>query len=83
MVVDNNDPEHCVEDFALMRLCRHFVLSNSTFGWWAAWLSDQPGKIVVAPEQWYTEHCPWNHRDLLPEDWVKVPDALEEVAASS
>lgn len=31
------------------------VISNSTFSWWAAWLSQQrnPNTLVIAPRQWY------------------------------
>jgi len=35
--------------FQLMTRCRHFILSVSTFGWWAAWLAAHPEKIVLHP----------------------------------
>jgi hypothetical protein len=59
------------EDFRLMRACRHFIVANSTFSWWAAWLADGPGKIVIAPRRWYRDD-PEGHltRDLLPSGWM-------------
>lgn len=54
----------------LMTNCRHFIIPNSSFGWWAAWLSQHSGKIVVAPKQWFGEGNA-NTKDLLPQDWVK------------
>lgn len=46
-------PHSAAEDLALMQLCRHFILSNSTFSWWAQYLGDFPGKRVFAPGRWY------------------------------
>lgn len=41
------------DDLALMQRCRHFVLSNSTFSWWAQYLGNAKDKRVFAPDRWY------------------------------
>jgi hypothetical protein len=40
------------QDLALMASCRHHVIPNSTFAWWAAWLASDPFKTVHLPSQW-------------------------------
>lgn len=37
------------EELWLMSRCRGFVIGNSTFSWWAAWLAQAPDLLVVAP----------------------------------
>ena len=44
-------PGSAAHDLALMQLCRHFILSNSS--WWAQYLGDAPDKLVFAPDRWY------------------------------
>ncbi len=39
-------------DLRLMSLCRHAVVANSTFSWWAAFLNRNPKKLVFCPERW-------------------------------
>ena len=53
----------------LMTRCHHFIIPNSTFGWWAAWLSENPGKMIVAPKQWvnYPGLDPTN---IIPQGWI-------------
>lgn len=67
LVSHNKGDERAHEDFHLMSLCRHFVLSNSTFGWWPAWLNEQPGGVVAAPALRF-----WDNRDILPAHWTAV-----------
>lgn len=40
------------EDLYLMKHCRHFIMSNSTYSWWAQFLGQAEDKVVVAPKKW-------------------------------
>jgi hypothetical protein len=55
----------------LMRACRHFIIPNSSFAWWAVWLNDSPEKIVVAPRNWFNDPD-IDTSDLVPQDWVRL-----------
>jgi Glycosyl transferase family 11 len=57
------------EDLWLMSLCRHQVIANSTFSWWAAWLNNNPGKKVVAPGKWHGKKEA-GQNNLLPSEWI-------------
>ena len=49
---DEGSPEI---DLYIMSKAEHFVISNSTFSWWSAWLSDSPEKKVIAPKKWFND----------------------------
>ena len=55
----------------LMTLCKSFVLSNSSFGWWAAWLCRNPDKTVVRPDRWF-KLPGGDNPDICPRDWIKL-----------
>lgn len=62
-------------DFWLMRQCQHFIIGNSTFAWWAAWLTEQvrAGTQVFAPIRIIDpkqSNTAWGFPGLLPERWI-------------
>ena len=48
--VDLNNPDY--EELRLMYNCKHFIIANSTFSWWAQFLSENKSKKVCAPSIW-------------------------------
>ena len=59
------------EDLYLMSQCGHNIIANSSFSWWGAWLNNNPGKIVIAPNKWYNSG-PQDTQDLIPSTWIRI-----------
>jgi hypothetical protein len=69
--IDHNKEENSWIDMLLMSSCRHTVIANSSFSWWAAWLNPNPDKIVIAPKNWFKTKD-LDTTTLLPEEWIKI-----------
>ena len=60
-------------ELQLMAQHTHFIIANSTFSWWAAWLGRADEKAVVAPAVAFRgPTTSWGHDGLLPERWLRA-----------
>lgn len=75
VVVDFNGPDTDFEDMRLMSLCRHNIIANSSFSWWAAWLNTHAEKRVMAPSKWLNDPA-LQIRDNIPESWEQIEVSL-------
>lgn len=55
----------------LMKACKHFIIPNSSFAWWAVWLNEQENKHVIAPKKWFAEGD-YDTKDLVPKEWERM-----------
>ena len=65
IVAEDNDQFH---DLCLMSMCDDFIIANSSFSWWGAWLGNR-GK-VVAPKQWFGKGLNHDTKDLYCDGWI-------------
>jgi hypothetical protein len=69
----HNPPERGHDDLRLMAQCKHFILANSSFSWWGAWLADYPEKMVIAPNDWFGNIDANRHTDhIVPKQWIQI-----------
>jgi hypothetical protein len=59
------------EDLYLMSVCKHQIIANSSFSWWAAWLNENQNKKIIAPSQWFKTNA-LSNKDLIPDDWIRI-----------
>ena len=69
MVAEGNDNRY---DLCLMSLCDDFIIANSSFSWWGAWLANCG--TVIAPNRWFGEGytAQNNTCDVVPSSWIKL-----------
>jgi len=70
LVSKGNSPYH---DLYLMSRCKDFIIANSSFSWWGAWLSNYDK--VIAPSKWFgVNNADKKTDDVYCSDWIKVGD---------
>lgn len=57
------------EKLRLMYSCKHFIIPNSTFAWWAQFLGTYENKIVVCPSKWFNDAYV---SPLIDTNWIKI-----------
>jgi hypothetical protein len=61
-----------IEDICLMSQCDHFIIANSTFSWWGAYLGEKKGTKVIRPVKHFDgplkQKC--DIKDYYPERWI-------------
>jgi len=57
---------YTLDDLFLMSNCKHMIMANSSYSWWAAWLNQNKEKIVICPELGM-----WKG-DFYPDNWIKI-----------
>ena len=72
--VEGNSEDKGYIDMQLMSECKHQIMANSSFSWWAAYLNNNPNKKVICPKRWInTKETP----DVYYNGWIRVAGEAE------
>lgn len=64
-----------IEDLYAMTLCDHFIIANSSFSWWGAYLGEKQTSIVIRPKNHFSGTLLRHDiKDLYPEKWIEHDD---------
>jgi hypothetical protein len=69
--VDNVEDNRILSLF-LLKNCKHFITTTSSFNWWGAWLSSSANKLVYRPSEKNFTDYKINNKDFWPSDWYIV-----------
>jgi hypothetical protein len=69
--ISGNKGNQSYIDMQLMSNCKHHIIANSSFSWWAAWLGSHANQVVIAPKIW-TKDSSHHHGDMIPKKWIKL-----------
>lgn len=74
VINENKYPKKEILDFNLMLQFKNFIIANSTYSWWPAYLSDYPDKKILYPnkksDMYHSKQ--WNFDLNVPKDWILI-----------
>lgn len=71
--VEYSEGRDYLEDFKLLKRCRHYIIANSSYSAMAAVLSDAPDKRIVAPRPWFgAKYTAITGEDIYGFDWKVI-----------
>lgn len=69
VVVEGNMESAGYLDMFLMSKCRHYIIANSSFSWWGAWLGRGEDKRIIAPSEWSKNR---RYIDIYTDNMIKI-----------
>lgn len=76
--IEGNDEGNATEDMELMSACKHAIIANSTFSWWAAYRISNPAKIIIAPDRFTIYWTQEQTRSCYPPEWILLDSSSGE-----
>lgn len=71
------------EELYIMSQCNHFIIANSTFSWWGAYLSSkesEDSKMVICPNPWFGPKGPQDFQNIYCKKWIPLTsDTLKSI----
>ena len=68
LIIDEPDESIALH---LMSKFKHYILSNSSFSWWASYLGE-PSQTIIAPDKWFGMLCPEQYEDIFEPHWIRI-----------
>ena len=66
------DVDNRILNLFLLKNCKHFITTASSFNWWGAWLSANSNKLVFRPSDKNFSDYKINNKDFWPSDWILI-----------
>ena len=75
-IIANNDDKAAIYDLHLLSCCKNHIITNSTFGWWGAWLCSNLSQQVICPKKRNADQegeGVWGFKNQIPNNWIQIP----------
>ena len=73
-VVVSHGADEVETDFLMMGKCRHHIIPNSTFSFWAAYLNESKNSVTICPRDFMSENGRMYQADY-PQNWIRIENA--------